>query len=155
VRALLISLVLALRKEDEWKSTSGDYRSGRAGSGCDPCDGTGLKTVVVEKDPFAATCLHVRDDSHQSAADPRGLRSGQEWRGAGVRGQGLKINGAKVWRGKTTSLRKHTPTSIEFLFKKKQGSGAGLGKYEGPGSVSAEKDGKKTRLKRPNHPPMW
>src|SRR6266699_3427329 len=81
----------------------------------------GLKTVVVEKDPYlGGTCLHV-------GCIP-----------------------TNVLARKYKIVKKHSK-GIEFLFKKNHVEWVqGWGKYEGPGRVSVEKDGKKTELEAAN-----
>ena len=89
----------------------------------------GLKTVVVEKDPYlGGTCLHVGCiptkvllhhadvyDHFKNAAE------------LGFEVSGLKINWANVLARKDKIVKKHAK-GIEFLFKKEQGGiGAGLG----------------------------
>jgi dihydrolipoamide dehydrogenase len=112
----------------------------------------GLKTVVVEKDPFlGGTCLHVGCiptkvllhhadvyDHFKNAAE------------LGFEVSGLKINWANVLARKTKIVTKHSK-GIEFLFKKNKVEWVqGWGKYEGPGEVSVEKDGKKSTIEATN-----
>jgi dihydrolipoamide dehydrogenase len=112
----------------------------------------GLKTIVVEKDPYlGGTCLHVGCiptkvllhhaevyDHFKNAAE------------LGFEVSGLKINWANVLARKDKIVKKHSK-GIEFLFKKnKVESAYGWGRYEGPGKVSVEKDGKKTQIEAAN-----
>jgi dihydrolipoamide dehydrogenase len=112
----------------------------------------GLKTVVVEKDPYlGGTCLHVGCiptkvllhhaevyDHFKNAAE------------LGFEVSGLKINWANVLARKDKIVKKHAK-GIEFLFKKNKVEWAqGWGRYEGPGRISAEKDGKKTEIEASN-----
>ena len=112
----------------------------------------GLKTVVVEKDPFlGGTCLHVGCiptkvllhhadvyDHFKNAAE------------LGFEVSGLKINWGNVLARKDKIVKKHAK-GIEFLFKKNRVEWVqGWGRYEGPGRVSVEKDGKKTQIEAAN-----
>src|SRR6202041_2511147 len=112
----------------------------------------GLKTVVVEKDPFlGGTCLHVGCiptkvllhhadvyDHFKNAAE------------LGFEVSGLKMNGANVLARKDKIIKKHSK-GIEFLFKKNKVEWVqGWGRYEGPGRISVEKDGKKTQIEASN-----
>src|SRR6266403_867320 len=112
----------------------------------------GLKTVVVEKDPFlGGTCLHIGCiptkvllhhaevyDHFKNAAE------------LGFEVSGLKVNWANVMARKDKIVKKHAK-GIEFLFKKNKVEFVqGWGRYEGPGKVSVEKDGKKTTIEASN-----
>ena len=112
----------------------------------------GLKTVVVEKDPFlGGTCLHVGCiptkvllhhaevyDHFKNAAE------------LGFEVSGLKINWANVLARKDKIVKKHAK-GIEFLFKKNKVEWVqGWGRYEGPGRISVEKDGKTTQIEASN-----
>ena len=112
----------------------------------------GLKTVVVEKDAFlGGTCLNVGCiptkvllhhadiyDHFKNAAE------------LGFEVSGLKVNWANVLARKDKIVKKHSK-GIEFLFKKnKVDSVQGWGRYEAPGRVSVEKDGKKTQIEASN-----
>ena len=112
----------------------------------------GLKTVVVEKDPFlGGTCLHVGCiptkvllhhadvyDHFKNAAE------------LGFEVSGLKINWTNVLARKNKIVTKHAK-GIEFLFKKNKVEWVqGWGKYDGPGKVSVEKDGKKSTIEANN-----
>jgi dihydrolipoamide dehydrogenase len=112
----------------------------------------GLKTVVVEKDPFlGGTCLHVgciptkvllhhaEIYDHFKTADELGFEV-----------TGLKINWANVLARKDKIVKKHAK-GIEFLFKKNKVEWVqGWGRYAGPGHVSVEKDGKKSEIEASN-----
>jgi dihydrolipoamide dehydrogenase len=112
----------------------------------------GLKTVVVEKDPFlGGTCLHVGCIPtkvllhHAEVYDH--FKNGAE---LGFEVSGLKINWANVIGRKDKIVKKHAK-GIEFLFKKNKVEWVqGWGRYEGPGRVSVEKDGKKTEVEASN-----
>ncbi len=112
----------------------------------------GLKTVVVEKDPFlGGTCLHIGCiptkvllhhadvyDHFKNAAE------------LGFEVSGLKINWANVMARKSKIVTKHSK-GIEFLFKKNKVEWVqGWGKYEGPGKISVEKDGKTSIIEASN-----
>jgi dihydrolipoamide dehydrogenase len=112
----------------------------------------GLKTIVVEKDPFlGGTCLHVGCiptkvllhhadvyDHFKNAAE------------LGIEVTGLKINWANVLARKNKIVTKHAK-GIEFLFKKNKVEWVqGWGRYEGPGRISVEKDGKKSTIEASN-----
>jgi dihydrolipoamide dehydrogenase len=112
----------------------------------------GLKTIVVEKDPYlGGTCLHVGCiptkvllhhadvyDHFKNAAE------------LGFEVSGLKINWANVLARKDKIVKKHAK-GIEFLFKKNKVEWAqGWGRYEGPGRINVEKDGKKTEIEASN-----
>jgi dihydrolipoamide dehydrogenase len=107
---------------------------------------------VVEKDPYlGGTCLHVGCiptkvllhhadvyDHFKNAAE------------LGFEVSGLKINWANVLARKDKIVKKHAK-GIEFLFKKNKVEWAqGWGRYEGPGRMSVEKDGKKTEIEASN-----
>ena len=108
----------------------------------------GLKTVVVEKDPFlGGTCLHVGCIPtkvllhHAEVYDH--MKNAAE---LGFEVSGLKIDWAKVLARKSKIVTKHSK-GIEFLFKKNKVEWVqGWGKYEGPGKVSVEKDGKESTI---------
>ncbi len=112
----------------------------------------GLQTVVVEKDPYlGGTCLHVGCiptkvllhhaeiyDHFKNAAE------------LGFEVSGLQVNWAKVLARKDKIVKKHAQ-GIEFLFKKNKVEWVqGRGRYEGPGRVSVEKEGKKTQIEAAN-----
>ena len=111
----------------------------------------GLKTVVVEKDPYlGGTCLHVGCiptkvllhhadvyDHFKNAAE------------LGFEVSGLKINWANVLARKDKIVKKHAK-GIEFLFKKnKVESVQGWGRYEGPGRSAWRRTARRRRSKRP------
>jgi len=108
----------------------------------------GLKTVVVEKDPFlGGTCLHVGCIPtkvllhHADVYDH--MKNAAE---LGFEVSGLKINWANVLARKNKIVTKHSK-GIEFLFKKNKVEWVqGWGRYEGPGKISVEKDGKTTAI---------
>ena len=112
----------------------------------------GLKTVVVEKDPFlGGTCLHVGCIPtkvllhHADVYDH--FKNGAE---LGFEVSGLKINWANILARKNKIVTKHAK-GIEFLFKKNKVEWVqGWGRYEGPGKVSVEKDGKKSTIEASN-----
>jgi dihydrolipoamide dehydrogenase len=112
----------------------------------------GLKTIVVEKDPFlGGTCLHVGCIPtkvllhHADIYDH--FKNGAE---LGFEVSGLKVNWANVMARKDKIVKKHAK-GIEFLFKKNKVEWVqGWGRYEGPGTVSVEKDGKKTNIEAAN-----
>ena len=112
----------------------------------------GLKTIVVEKDPFlGGTCLHVGCIPtkvllhHADIYDH--IKNGAE---LGFEISGLKINWANVLARKDKIVKKHAK-GIEFLFKKNKVEWVqGWGRYEGPGKISVEKDGKKTTIEASN-----
>jgi dihydrolipoamide dehydrogenase len=112
----------------------------------------GLKTVVVEKDPFlGGTCLHVgciptKVLLHHADVYEH-FKNGEE---LGFEVSGLKINWANIIARKEKIVKKHAK-GIEFLFKKNKVEWVqGWGRYEGPGKVSVEKDGKKTQIETSN-----
>ena len=112
----------------------------------------GLKTVVVEKDPFlGGTCLHVgciptRVLLHHADVYDH-MKNAAE---LGFEVSGLNINWATVMARKSKIVTKHSK-GIEFLFKKNKVEWVqGWGKYEGPGKVSVEKDGKKSTIEANN-----
>jgi dihydrolipoamide dehydrogenase len=112
----------------------------------------GLKTIVVEKDPFlGGTCLHVGCIPtkvllhHAEVYDH--FKGGEE---LGFEVSGLKVNWANILGRKDKIVKKHAK-GIEFLFKKNKVEWVqGWGRYEGPGRVSVEKDGKKTEIEAAN-----
>src|SRR5262249_42095364 len=63
---------------------------------------------------------------------------------------GLKVNWAGILSRKEKIVKKHAK-GIEFLFKKNKVEWVeGWGRYEGPGKISVEKDGKKTTIEGSN-----
>jgi dihydrolipoamide dehydrogenase len=112
----------------------------------------GLKTVVVEKDPFlGGTCLHVgciptKVLLHHADVYEH-FKNGQE---LGFEVSGLKVNWANVMSRKDKIVKKHAK-GIEFLFKKNKVEWLeGWGRYEGPGKISVEKDGKRSEIEASN-----
>jgi dihydrolipoamide dehydrogenase len=108
----------------------------------------GLKTAVVEKDPFlGGTCLHVGCiptkvllyhaeiyENFQRAAE------------FGFEVKDVKVNWKATLDRKQKIVSKHAK-GIEFLFRKhKIDTVTGWGRVEGPGRVSVEANGKKTTL---------
>lgn len=112
----------------------------------------GLKTVVIEKDPFlGGTCLHVGCIPtkvllhHAEIYDQ--LKSAAEY---GLEVSGVKVNWGGTLARKDKIVKKHA-AGIGMLFKKnKVESVQGWGRYAGPGRVSVEKDGKKTEIEAAN-----
>ena len=112
----------------------------------------GLKTVVVEKDPYlGGTCLHVGCIPtkvllhHAEVYDH--FKNGQE---LGFEVSGLKVNWANVLARKDQIVKKHSK-GIEFLFKKNKVEFVqGWGRYEGPGKVSVDNNGKKSQIEASN-----
>lgn len=112
----------------------------------------GLKTIVVEKEPFlGGTCLHVgcipakvllhHADVYDQFKDAAEL---------GFEVSDLKINWANILARKDKIVKKHAK-GIEFLFRKsKVDRVQGWGRYEGPGHISVEKDGKKSIIEASN-----
>ena len=112
----------------------------------------GLKTVVVEKDPFlGGTCLHVGCIPTKVLLHHADVYD--HFKGAAELGfevSGLKINWANILARKNKIVTKHAK-GIEFLFKKnKVDFVQGWGRYEGPGRVSVEKDGKTSIIEASN-----
>ena len=112
----------------------------------------GLKTVVVEKDPYlGGTCLHVGCIPtkvllhHADVYDH--IKNGAE---LGFEIAGVKVNWANVMARKSKIVTKHAK-GIEFLFKKNKVEWVqGWGKYDGPGRVAVEKDGKRSIIEANN-----
>src|SRR5215469_15817288 len=112
----------------------------------------GLRTLVVEKDPFlGGTCLHVGCIPtkvllhHADVYDH--FKNGPE---LGFEVSGLKVNWANIIARKSKIVTKHAK-GIEFLFKKNKVEWKqGWGRYEGPGKISVEKDGKKETIEANN-----
>ena len=112
----------------------------------------GLKTVVVEKDPYlGGTCLHVGCIPtkvllhHADVYDH--IKNGAE---LGFEIAGVKVNWANVMARKSKIVTKHAK-GIEFLFKKNKVEWVqGWGKYDGPGRVVVEKDGKRSIIEADN-----
>jgi dihydrolipoamide dehydrogenase len=112
----------------------------------------GLKTVVVEKDPYlGGTCLHVGCIPtkvllhHAEIYDH--FKDAAEY---GIEVSGVKLNWGATMSRKDKIVKKHAK-GIEFLFKKNKVDWVqGWGRYEGSGKVSVEKDGKKTQIEAAN-----
>ena len=112
----------------------------------------GLKTIVVEKDPFlGGTCLHVGCiptkvlRHHADVYDH--FKNGAE---LGFEVSGLKINWANILARKDKIVKKHAK-GIEFLFKKNKVEWVqGWGRYAGPGRVSVDNSGKKSEIEAAN-----
>jgi dihydrolipoamide dehydrogenase len=108
----------------------------------------GLKTAVVEKDPFlGGTCLHVGCIPTKVFLHHADLydyfKRAQEF---GFEVNGLKINWPAMLTRKDKIVKKHAG-GIAALFKKnKVDSITGWGRIAGPSRVSVEKDGKTTEL---------
>jgi dihydrolipoamide dehydrogenase len=108
----------------------------------------GLKTAVVEKDPFlGGTCLHVGCIPtkvflhHADIYDS--FQRAEEF---GFEVKDVKVNWPAILARKDKIVKKHS-LGIAGLFKKnKVESITGWGRIAGPGRVSVEKDGKTTEL---------
>ncbi len=108
----------------------------------------GLKTAVVEKDPFlGGTCLHVGCIPtkvllyHADLYD--NFKRAAEF---GFEVSGVKVNWPAMLVRKDKIVKKHAG-GIAALFKKnKVDSITGWGRIVGPGRVSVEKDGKTTEI---------
>jgi len=108
----------------------------------------GLKTAVVEKDPFlGGTCLHVGCIPtkvflhHADIYDH--FKRAEEF---GFEVKDVKVNWPAILARKDKIVKKHS-LGIASLFKKnKVESITGWGRIAGPGKVSVEKDGKTTEL---------
>jgi dihydrolipoamide dehydrogenase len=108
----------------------------------------GLKTAVVEKDPFlGGTCLHVgciptKVFLHHADLYDNFLRA-EEF---GFEVKDVKVNWPAMLARKDKIVKRHAG-GIAALFKKnKVESIQGWGRIAGPGRVSVEKDGKVTEL---------
>jgi dihydrolipoamide dehydrogenase len=108
----------------------------------------GLKTVVVEKDPFVGgTCLHVGCIPtkvllfHAELYDH--FKNAKEF---GFDVKDVKVDWPAILARKDKIVTKHTK-GIELLFKRsKVETVQGWGKIAGPGRISVEKDGKTTEI---------
>jgi len=108
----------------------------------------GLKTAVVEKDPFlGGTCLHVGCIPtkvflhHADIYDY--FKRAEEF---GFEVKGVSINWPAMLARKDKIVKKHA-LGIAALFRKhKIDSLTGWGRISGPGRVSIERDGKTTEL---------
>src|SRR5581483_7065017 len=112
----------------------------------------GLKTVVVEKDPFlGGTCLHVgciptKVLLHHADVYDQFKNAGE----LGFEVSGLKINWTGVLDRKDKIVKKHAK-GIEFLFKKNKVDWVqGWGRYDGHGRVSVDNNGKKSTIEASN-----
>jgi dihydrolipoamide dehydrogenase len=108
----------------------------------------GLKTAVVEKDPFlGGTCLHVgciptKVFLHHADIYDNFKRAAE----FGFDVKEVKVNWPAMLTRKDKIVKKHAG-GIAALFKKnKVDSITGWGRIAGPGRVSVEKDGKTTEL---------
>jgi dihydrolipoyl dehydrogenase len=108
----------------------------------------GLKTAVVEKDPFlGGTCLHVgciptKVFLHHADIYDNFKRAAE----FGFDVKDVKVNWPAMLTRKDKIVKKHAG-GIAALFKKnKVDSITGWGRVAGPGRVSVEKDGKTTEL---------
>src|SRR5262249_16935241 len=112
----------------------------------------GLKTIVVEKDPYlGGTCLHVGCIPtkvllhHAEIYDH--IKDAAEY---GIEVSGAKLNWGTTLARKDKIVKKHAK-GIEFLFKKNKVEWKqGWGRYEGPGKISVEKDGRKETIEAAN-----
>jgi dihydrolipoamide dehydrogenase len=108
----------------------------------------GLKTAVVEKDPFlGGSCLHVGCIPtkvflhHADIYDS--FQRAEEF---GFEVKDVKVNWPAILARKDKIVKKHS-LGIAALFRKnKVESITGWGRIAGPGRVSVEKDGKTTEL---------
>ena len=112
----------------------------------------GLKTVVIEKDPFlGGTCLHVGCIPTKVLLHHADLY--EDFKRAsefGFEVKDVKVNWPAMIARKTKIVNKHAK-GIEFLFKKnKVESVQGWGRIAGPGRVSVENGGKKTEIEATN-----
>ena len=110
----------------------------------------GLKTAVVEKDPFlGGTCLHIGCIPtkvflhHADIYDY--FQRAEEF---GFEVKDVKVNWPAMLARKDRIVKKHA-LGIAALFKKnKVESITGWGRIAGPGRVSVEKDGKTDRASK-------
>ena len=112
----------------------------------------GLKTVVIEKDPFlGGTCLHVGCIPTKVLLHHADLY--EDFKRAsefGFEVKDVKVNWPAMIARKTKIVNKHAK-GIEFLFKKnKVESVLGWGRIAGPGRISVEQNGKKTEIEATN-----
>jgi dihydrolipoamide dehydrogenase len=112
----------------------------------------GLKTVVIEKDPFlGGTCLHVGCIPTKvllhTAEILDNFRRAKEF---GIDAKDFKLDWAGVLARKTSVVDRHAK-GIEFLFRKnKIDKIEGWGRWAGPGKVSVESGGKTTEIEATN-----
>jgi dihydrolipoamide dehydrogenase len=108
----------------------------------------GLKTVVVEKDPFlGGTCLHVGCIPTKvllhTAEIFDTLKISKEF---GIEVKDFGLNWAAALARKEMVVNKHAK-GIEFLFRKnKVDKVQGWGRWAGPGKVTVEKDGQTSEI---------
>lgn len=108
----------------------------------------GLKTVVVEKDPFlGGTCLHVGCIPTKVLLHHADLydyfKRADEF---GFEVKDVKVNWPAMLARKQKIVNKHAG-GVSLLFRKnKVDSIQGWGRFAGPGYVSVEKDGKITEI---------
>jgi len=112
----------------------------------------GLKTVVIEKDPFlGGTCLHVGCIPTKVLLHHADLY--EDFKRAsefGFEVKDVKVNWPAMIARKTKIVNKHAK-GIEFLFKKNKVEWVqGWGRIAGPGRVSVENGGKKTEIEATN-----
>jgi dihydrolipoyl dehydrogenase len=112
----------------------------------------GLKTVVVEKDPFlGGTCLHVgciptKVLLHHAELYENFLNAKE----FGFEVKECRVNWPAMLQRKNKIVSKHAK-GIEFLFRKNRvESLQGWGRIAGPGKLSVEKDGKTTLVEAAN-----
>ena len=108
----------------------------------------GLKTAVVEKDPFlGGTCLHVGCIPTKVFLHHADIYDNfQHAQKFGIEVKDVKVNWPAMLARKDKIVKKHA-SGIGMLFKKnKVESITGWAKIAGPGRVSVEKDGKVTEL---------
>jgi dihydrolipoamide dehydrogenase len=108
----------------------------------------GLKTAVVEKDPFlGGTCLHVGCIPtkvflhHADIYDY--FQRAEEF---GFEVKDVKVNWPAMLARKDKIVKKHAGGIASLFRKNKVDSITGWGRIAGPGRVSVEKDGKTTEL---------
>jgi dihydrolipoamide dehydrogenase len=108
----------------------------------------GLKTVVIEKDPFlGGTCLHVGCIPTKvllhHAEVYENILNAKEF---GIEVKGAKVDWPAMLARKNKIVTKHAK-GIEYLFRKNKVERVqGWGRYAGPGKVEVEKDGKKQTI---------
>jgi dihydrolipoamide dehydrogenase len=108
----------------------------------------GLKTAVVEKDPFlGGTCLHVgciptKVFLHHADIYDYFQRASE----FGFEVKDVKVNWPAMLERKTKIVKKHAQGIASLFRKHKIESITGWGRIAGPGRVSVEKDGKVTEL---------
>lgn len=113
----------------------------------------GMKTLVVEKDPYlGGTCLHVGCIPtkvllhHAEIYD--NLKNAKEF---GIDVKEFSLNWPATLTRKDRIVFKHAK-GIEFLFKRgKIDTMQGWGRWDGPGRVSVEREGKPTEIVEAQH----